>query len=40
MTKANCFLLSVLRYYLDRQRFTGDLHRQAPILWATTALLR
>jgi unsaturated rhamnogalacturonyl hydrolase len=29
-----------LQYYLDRQRLTGDLHGQAPILWCATALLR
>ena len=29
-----------LQYYLDRQRITGDLHGQAPILWCATALLR
>jgi rhamnogalacturonyl hydrolase YesR len=29
-----------LQYYLDRQRFTGDLHGQAPILWCASALLR
>ncbi len=28
------------QYYLDRQRITGDLHGQAPILWCATALLR
>lgn len=28
------------QYYLDRQRLTGDLHGQAPILWSATALLR
>ena len=27
-------------YYLARQRITGDLHGQAPILWCATALLR
>ncbi|HEY2083023.1 MAG TPA: glycoside hydrolase family 88 protein [Verrucomicrobiae bacterium] len=27
-------------YYLTRQRVTGDLHGQAPILWCATALLR
>ena len=29
-----------LQYYLDRQRLTGDLHGQAPILWSAAALLR
>ena len=29
-----------LQYYLDRQRITGDLHGQAPILWCATGLLR
>lgn len=29
-----------LRYYLDRQRLTGDLHGQGPVLWCATALLR
>lgn len=29
-----------LKYYLDRQRRTGDLHGQAPLLWSATALLR
>jgi unsaturated rhamnogalacturonyl hydrolase len=29
-----------LKYYLDRQRRTGDLHGQAPILWSASALLR
>ncbi len=29
-----------LQYYLDRKRNTGDLHGQAPILWAASALLR
>lgn len=29
-----------LRYYLERPRRTGDLHGQAPLLWAATALLR
>jgi unsaturated rhamnogalacturonyl hydrolase len=29
-----------LQYYLDRRRRTGDLHGQAPVLWAATALLR
>jgi unsaturated rhamnogalacturonyl hydrolase len=28
------------QYYLDRKRFTGDLHGQAPILWCATAWLR
>jgi rhamnogalacturonyl hydrolase YesR len=28
------------QYYLDRQRLTGDLHGQAPILWSAAALLR
>ena len=29
-----------LQYYLDRQRRTGDLHGEAPILWSASALLR
>ncbi len=29
-----------LNYYLTRARNTGDLHGQAPILWAASALLR
>jgi unsaturated rhamnogalacturonyl hydrolase len=29
-----------LQYYLDRQRITGDLHGEAPVLWSATALLR
>ena len=29
-----------LQYYLDRKRETGNLHGQAPVLWAATALLR
>ncbi len=28
------------QYYLDRRRQTGNLHGQAPILWAANALLR
>lgn len=28
-----------LQYYMDRPRSTGDLHGQAPILWAAAALL-
>ncbi|HEV2696520.1 MAG TPA: glycoside hydrolase family 88 protein, partial [Terriglobales bacterium] len=28
-----------LQYYLDRKRNTGDLHGEAPILWAASALL-
>jgi len=28
------------QYYLDRQRLTGDLHGQAPILWCASAFLR
>ncbi|RPJ69328.1 MAG: glycosyl hydrolase, partial [Acidobacteria bacterium] len=27
-------------YYLARERMTGDLHGQAPVLWCATALLR
>ena len=27
------------QYYLDRERITGDLHGQAPVLWCTMALL-
>jgi len=29
-----------LQYYLDRRRQTGNLHGQAPVLWAASALLR
>jgi unsaturated rhamnogalacturonyl hydrolase len=29
-----------LNYYLERQRNTGDLHGQAPVLWCASALLR
>jgi unsaturated rhamnogalacturonyl hydrolase len=29
-----------LEYYLERRRLTGDLHGQAPILWAATELMR
>jgi unsaturated rhamnogalacturonyl hydrolase len=29
-----------LKFYLARQRRTGDLHGQAPVLWSATALLR
>jgi unsaturated rhamnogalacturonyl hydrolase len=29
-----------LQYYLDRKRETGNLHGQAPMLWAASALLR
>jgi unsaturated rhamnogalacturonyl hydrolase len=29
-----------LQYYLDRQRLTGDLHGQAPVMWSASALLR
>ena len=29
-----------VQYYLDRERKTGDLHGQAPILWTATALMR
>ncbi|MGB7158107.1 MAG: glycoside hydrolase family 88 protein [Tepidisphaeraceae bacterium] len=28
------------QYYLDRQRITGDMHGQAPMLWCATALMR
>jgi len=28
------------QHYLDRQRVTGDLHGQAPVIWCATALLR
>jgi rhamnogalacturonyl hydrolase YesR len=28
------------QYYLDRPRETGNLHGQAPVIWAATALLR
>jgi unsaturated rhamnogalacturonyl hydrolase len=28
------------KYYFDRNRRTGDLHGQAPVLWTATALLR
>jgi len=26
--------------YLNRKRVTGDFHRQAPMLWCASALLR
>ena len=29
-----------LQYYLDRKRETGNLHGQAPVIWAASALLR
>jgi unsaturated rhamnogalacturonyl hydrolase len=29
-----------LQYYYDRKRVTGDLHGQAPVMWAASALLR
>ncbi len=29
-----------VQYYLDRERKTGDLHGQAPVLWTATALMR
>jgi rhamnogalacturonyl hydrolase YesR len=29
-----------LQYYLDRQRLTGDLHGQAPLMWCASAFLR
>lgn len=29
-----------LQYYLDRKRIAGDLHGEAPILWAASAFLR
>jgi rhamnogalacturonyl hydrolase YesR len=29
-----------LQYYYDRKRETGNLHGQAPVMWAATALLR
>lgn len=29
-----------VQYYLDRERKTGDLHGQSPVLWTATALLR
>ena len=32
--------LNDLQYYLDRKRQTGNLHGQAPVMWAATALLR
>jgi len=32
--------LNDVNYYLNRARNTGDLHGQAPILWAASALLR
>ena len=32
--------LDNMQYYLDRKRETGNLHGQAPVLWAATALLR
>ena len=28
------------QYYMDRQRITGDMHGQAPLLWTASALLR
>ena len=31
---------SSVQYYLDRPRNVGDLHGQAPVLWAASALLR
>jgi rhamnogalacturonyl hydrolase YesR len=31
---------STVQYYLERQRRTGDLHGQAPMLWTASALLR
>jgi rhamnogalacturonyl hydrolase YesR len=32
--------LDNMQYYLDRKRETGNLHGQAPVLWAAGALLR
>lgn len=32
--------LDSMQYYLDRKRETGNLHGQAPMLWAAVALLR
>ena len=29
-----------VQYYLDRERETGNLHGQAPVLWTATALMR
>ena len=29
-----------VKYYLDRERETGNLHGQAPMLWTATALLK
>ena len=29
-----------MQYYLDRKRETGNLHGQAPVMWAASALLR
>lgn len=29
-----------VQYYLDRERKTGDLHGQAPVLWTASALMR
>ena len=29
-----------MQYYLDRKRETGNLHGQAPVIWAADALLR
>ena len=29
-----------VQYYLDRERFVGDMHGQAPVLWCATALTR
>ena len=32
--------LDSMQYYLDRKRETGNMHGQAPVLWAASALLR
>jgi unsaturated rhamnogalacturonyl hydrolase len=32
--------LDSMQYYLDRKRETGNLHGQAPVMWAASALLR
>ncbi|MDP9050210.1 MAG: glycoside hydrolase family 88 protein [Acidobacteriota bacterium] len=32
--------LDSMQYYLDRKRETGNLHGQAPVIWAANALLR
>lgn len=32
--------LDSMQYYLDRKREAGNMHGQAPVLWAASALLR